>query len=125
MAASRGRTPYLRASWLNVALGSWIAVSPWLLGCGGNEAALWNNGIAGVLVVVAGVMAARSPDSGASLCNLALGVWLFISPYVLSFQTETCAAVNDVLAGTGVGVVALLDGVPKSGPLNRPRANGR
>src|SRR5437763_289475 len=38
--------------WVNVALGVWLAVSPWLLGFNGVIPAMWNAVIGGILVAV-------------------------------------------------------------------------
>lgn len=38
--------------WVNVALGAWLLVSPWLLGFSTSTALMWNAVIAGGLVVV-------------------------------------------------------------------------
>lgn len=36
--------------WINVALGAWLTVSPWVLGFTGNDAAMWNAIAVGVVV---------------------------------------------------------------------------
>ena len=43
--------------WVSVALGAWLAVSPWLLGFSGLVAAMWNAVIVGVVVAVLAVWA--------------------------------------------------------------------
>ncbi|MEK7555456.1 MAG: SPW repeat protein [Patescibacteria group bacterium] len=39
-------------SWLQLILGLWVVISPWLLGFYGNSMALWSNVIAGVLIII-------------------------------------------------------------------------
>lgn len=36
--------------WINLALGLWVAASPWLLGFAGHEAATWTHVVIGLLV---------------------------------------------------------------------------
>ena len=38
--------------WINLALGAWLLVSPWLLGFSASTALTWNAVVAGILVVV-------------------------------------------------------------------------
>ncbi len=40
-------------NWLELFLGFWIVVSPWVLGFAGITLALWSNVIAGVLITIA------------------------------------------------------------------------
>ena len=54
--------------WINVALGAWLALSPWVLGIA-SAAARWNFVVVGALVVALALyelkeMAAGSPNSG-------------------------------------------------------------
>jgi SPW repeat-containing protein len=54
--------------WINVALGAWLAISPWALGIA-NSAARWNFVIVGVLVLALALyeirdMQAARPDAG-------------------------------------------------------------
>lgn len=53
------------ASWTNAAIGLWLILSPFILGYG-NSAAMWNDVIVGVLVLVCGAWNAALPRAGAA-----------------------------------------------------------
>ena len=51
-------------SWINVVLGIWLIISPWVLGYTGIHAAAWNNVILGIIVIVLSwwsAMSTRAP----------------------------------------------------------------
>jgi SPW repeat len=52
------------ASGLNVVLGCWLIVSPWIFGYSGNQDAMWNSIAAGIIVVVVLVAASRVYSPG-------------------------------------------------------------
>ncbi len=39
-------------NWLQLVLGLWVVISPWLLGFSNNDIALWSNIIAGISIVI-------------------------------------------------------------------------
>lgn len=50
--------PHLWEEWINVVLGVWLIVSPWVLGYAGvMQAAVWNSVIVGLLVAIFGLWA--------------------------------------------------------------------
>lgn len=85
--------------WLALALGLWLLVSPWLLGYSALQAATWNAVILGVGIAVFAGAALAKPASWEEWINLALGVWLVISPWVLGFSDATAATWNQVIVG--------------------------
>ncbi len=83
------RTP----SWINLAMGVWVLVSPWLLGFDEFGRATWKAVLTGVaIILVAAVAAARS--STAAWGNLLLAVWLFVSPWVVGYTDFRSASRN-------------------------------
>jgi SPW repeat len=50
--------------WVNAALGAWLIVSPFILGFGSLTAALWNQLIVGVVVLVLAAWAAVTETDG-------------------------------------------------------------
>ena len=49
--------------WLNVAIGAWAAISPWVLGFAGSAYAMWSHVVIGVLVaLLAGIELWRQYD---------------------------------------------------------------
>ncbi len=47
-------------SWVNAVLGLWLVIAPFILAYSGVAAAMWNDIIVGIIVVVLGVWAAQS-----------------------------------------------------------------
>ena len=45
-------------SWINVILGIWIFISPWVYGYSANAGALWNNLIVGAIIFIFGIWSA-------------------------------------------------------------------
>ena len=64
LAATRVLGAYRAAflSWINVGLGIWLIISPWLLGGGGDDggAIFWNNVIGGIVVATCASWSALS-----------------------------------------------------------------
>jgi hypothetical protein len=91
--------------WLNLILGVWLFLSPWLLGyVGTNLTASWNAWILGVALVVFSAIAVSMPQTWEEVINLLIGIWMVISPWVLSFTGARSAESNAVI----VGIVAIV-----------------
>lgn len=97
-----GRTDFRtdRLNWVNLALGIWVLLSPFVLGFSNNGPAQWNNVATGIAVALMAVL-------GASVWNIALGIWLFLSPFVLGFSQLPAPLWNNVILGALIGVIAL------------------
>lgn len=73
--------------WVNVVLGLWLFVSPWLLGVSGVESASRTAWVLGALVVAAALWALASPQSVyAEACNAVLGLAALVAPWVVGFS---------------------------------------
>ncbi len=86
---------------LNIILGIWLIISPFILGFAGNSPAQWNNIVVGILVALVAL-------SGLSWINALLGIWLIISPFALGFSMNSAALWNNVIIGVLVGLLALV-----------------
>jgi len=89
------------ASGLNVLLGIWLIVSPFVLGFERFNAAEWND-------IASGIAVALLALSGVSWLNIALGIWLIISPFVLGFAAYPTLLWNNIILGILVGLVAII-----------------
>lgn len=91
--------------WINVLFGIWLFFSPWILGyaMGGGNAAAWNSYIFGIGVIIFAVSALAKPAQWEEWINLAFGVWLLLSPWVLNFSGEPAATWNHVILGVLIG----------------------
>jgi hypothetical protein len=94
---------------LNLVIGAWLFVSPWAIrGSMEVSAAMWNAYILGVAIVVFAAVAVSMPRVWEEGINIALGVWMIISPWVLRFSAHRDLAANAVIVGILVTVLAAL-----------------
>lgn len=84
----------------NVVLGIWLIIAPFILGYTIITAAMWNDILVGLAVVIlAGIRVSRpTANSWLSWANVVLGVWLIIAPFALGY-TGTIALWNDMVVG--------------------------
>ncbi len=97
------------ASVLNILAGIWLIISPFVLGFSLMPAATWNTLIVGIVVLILAAIRAGYPlrNVGLSWINLLLGIWLIISPWVLSYRGSTTPVGNDVILGIIVGILGI------------------
>ncbi len=95
--------------WAAVVVGVLTALSPLVVAT--DTAALWTLIVFGVLIAAAGLWSLAAPGSVASeYVHVALGVLLFISPWVLTYSDLVTAAWISWIAGVltvAVGLAAL------------------
>lgn len=90
--------------WVMLVLGIWLFVSPFILQYADlRGTAALNSYVLGIAVVAFAVAALARPQMWEEWVNLALGIWLIISPFVLGFQSETVALWNHVILGLLIG----------------------
>lgn len=93
--------------WVNLALGLWLFGSPWFLGyAAGMEKAAWNAYVMGTAIVVFAAVAVYMPKVWEEWLNMALGVWMIVSPYALGFHSHMVAGINAVIVGVLVTAFA-------------------
>lgn len=90
---------------LNGILGLWLAASPWLLDYQDQTVAMWSAVIAGLALCAAALGAVFVPRAWEEWTEAALGVWMIVSPWVLSFSDHRIAMHS--AAWTGVAALAL------------------
>lgn len=87
--------------------GLWLFLSPWLMDYTASSHAALNAYIIGAALVVFEAAALVHPTIWEELLDAAFGVWLLASPFVLGFATERAAAMNAVVVGAIVIVLAV------------------
>ena len=92
--------------WVNLVLGLWLVVSPWVLAFSSHGAALWNALIVGAIFVVLSLLALSDAKPWEEWTELVVALWLLISPWVLGFSTLSAAMWNAVIVAVVVGVLA-------------------
>lgn len=92
-------------------VGIWLFLSPWLLGFSGLPVAFWNALLFGVIIVAMAVMAIVEFHDWEEWADMAIGVWLFVSPWVLGFVALSAVADAAAFAATwnfvATGIVTL------------------
>jgi len=80
--------------WVSLVLGVLLFISPWVFSTSTNGSSSWNAWIVGVIGVILALwtLASLSTATIAEWISLILGVWLFISPWVLGFAALSSAA---------------------------------
>jgi len=95
--------------WGAVVIGLLTALSP--LVTANDTASVWTRVVFGVLLAAAGLWSLSQPESVASeYVHIALGVLLFLAPWVMGYSDLTWAAWTSWVAGVlavAVGVAAL------------------
>lgn len=85
--------------WLNLLIGIWLFISPWVMGyVGSNAAANWNAWILGVAIVVFSAIAVSLPQAWEEVINILLGIWMVISSWVIGV-TSRAVETNFVIVG--------------------------
>ncbi len=93
---------------INLLLGIWVFVSPWVYGAAGNPDA-WNSWIVSALVAIFALIRMGSPTGarGLAWANMILGAWLFVSPWVYAYTGNTGRFVNSLCAGALIFVFSI------------------
>ncbi|HEY7000178.1 MAG TPA: SPW repeat protein [Candidatus Udaeobacter sp.] len=94
------------ASWLNVLLGIWVIISPFVVQFARLPAAMWNNVIVGIVIAILALIRTSTPRQiGWSWANGILGIWMIISPFALGTMT-TAILWNNIILGIVIAIVA-------------------
>ncbi|MCB0064312.1 MAG: SPW repeat protein [Caldilineaceae bacterium] len=97
------------ASGINVVLGLWLIISPWVFSYTADSGALWNSIIVGIIVVIlAGTRVANvMQNTWLSWLDLVLGLWIIISPWVYNYTMSTGAMWNSVIVGVLIAALSI------------------
>ncbi len=100
-----------KLNWIIFIVGILTIIAPFVLGFTAMTAGLWSNIIVGILLVVFSLLAVgvdnlRS-DQVFDWINVVLGLWLLVSPFVLSLTANTSALWANVV----LGAVAIIFGI--------------
>jgi hypothetical protein len=109
MNAFKNRVELTAMNIVNAIVGAALFLSPWLFGFDGEQAASWNAWIGGLLVAIIAVAAVTQLETWEEWVNLAIGLWLVISPWVLGFTGLTNAFWGTLMAGLVVAVLAAVE----------------
>jgi hypothetical protein len=109
MNALKNRAELTAMNIANAIAGAGLFLSPWLFGFSDQQAASWNAWIGGLLVAIVAVAAVAQLETWEEWVNLAIGLWLIVSPWVLGFTGIVNAFWCALLAGLVVAVLAAVE----------------
>ena len=93
-------------SWMNISLGIWVIISPFVVQFTRLPAAMWNNVIVGIVIAVLAIIRVSVPrQTGWSWANVILGIWMIISPFALGAMT-TAILWNNIILGIVIALIA-------------------
>ena len=92
----------------NLLLGIWLFVSPWVLGFRSEiPDESWNFFVAGALTAVCAAVGLGLRSFWEEWVNLALGIWLILSPWILFFDRNSVATGVATVIGACITVLAI------------------
>lgn len=92
---------------VNLVLGLWLLISPWVLAYAGETLPMWNAVIFGILIGVVALYALFQVFAWEEWANAVFGVWMVISPWVLGFSGNFAAMLNAVIVGAVAFALAI------------------
>jgi hypothetical protein len=94
--------------WVTALVGIWLFISPWVLSTTGSADAARNAWIIGAAIFIVALIALGTPNNPtAEWINVVLGVWLFISPWVLGYTGVKDGSWNAWIFGVVTVILAL------------------
>ncbi|ABC90051.1 hypothetical conserved protein [Rhizobium etli CFN 42] len=91
---------------VNIVAGLGLFISPWLFGFAAETYAAWNAWIVGAAITLIAVAALYAFYEAEEWCNMVLGLWTVIAPWVLGFSAVTAAMWAHVIVGVVVAALA-------------------
>jgi SPW repeat-containing protein len=93
-------------SWINIVLGVWVLISPFVVQFTRFPAAVWNNVIVGIVIAILAIIRTSVPSqTGWSWVNVILGIWMIISAFALGAMT-TAILWNNIILGIVIALIA-------------------
>jgi hypothetical protein len=96
-----------RTVWLNLAVGFWLIVAPFVLQAAAPRAWNANDLVLGILLAACSwwMLASTAPITGAAWFEMLCGIWLIAAPFALQYHVSV-ALWNDVVCGAIAIVVS-------------------
>jgi hypothetical protein len=89
------------AGGLNFVAGIWLIASGFILGFANQPTALWNDIVVGIIVLAVAWIRLGNFGSIPNIAwvNLAAGIWLFFSPWILRYADSATPLWNNLILG--------------------------
>lgn len=102
--AAQART----ASGINILLGIWLIMSPWVFDYSGSPAVVSSVFVGAVIALLAAVrLASLYNTMGLSGVNLLLALWTIASPWVFGYAANVGARIDNVILGILIATLAV------------------
>lgn len=101
-----------RITYVNLILGIWLIVAPFVFGgFATNQTAAVNDIAIGVLLIASSwwIVAATTAQLAVSSFQLLCGIWLILAPFVLEYGGFAPGAQNDLIVGVVVAITGALE----------------
>ena len=86
--------------WVDMVLGVWLAISPWILGFSESDPAATRNAlIVGIVIAALSALTFLAYSVIEEWVDVVLGLWLIISPWVLSAGGNSAVVVDFLVVG--------------------------
>lgn len=107
------------ASGVNIIAGFWLLLSPWIYSTAANEGGVWNSFIVGIaVVIIAALRVFGVAPSWLSWVNVALGIWMILSPWIYNYSFNTSRLWNSIIIGI---IIAALGAISATAEIRRRR----
>jgi SPW repeat len=113
------------ASGVNILLGVWLIVSPWVFDYSGRSAALSSVTVGALIALLAAIrLASLHNSAGLSGINLLLAFWTAAAPWIYEYAVNTGALWNNIVVGILISVLAVWSALATDADRRRrPRAS--
>jgi SPW repeat len=91
---------------VNLVLGAWLFLTPWIFGFAPEPAASWNAWLSGIAVAALAIAALTAYAEWEEWVSLALGVWVAVSAWIVGFAGLLTATWVHLLTGIALVVVS-------------------
>jgi uncharacterized membrane protein HdeD (DUF308 family) len=91
---------------VNLMLGAWLFLSPWIFGFVSTTAASWNAWLSGIVIAGLAIAALVAFAEWQEWVNLIAGIWAIVSPWLVGFSANATAAWVHVVVGVIVAAIA-------------------
>jgi hypothetical protein len=91
---------------INLALGAWLFLTPWIFGFTSEAATSWNAWLSGLAIGAIAIAALVAFTEWEEWINLVLGIWVAISAWVVGFTSHATMAWVSTIVGILVAIIA-------------------
>jgi hypothetical protein len=91
---------------INLALGAWLFLTPWIFGFVAEPSASWNAWLSGLVIGALAIAALVAFAEWEEWINLLLGAWVAAAPWIVGFASHATATRLHILVGIAVAIVA-------------------